>query len=48
MPANGLPNSLLAGADVVLTSYPMLRNDIGVLSRLSFAIAVYDEASRFP
>ena len=39
--------SLLAGADVVLTSYPMLRNDIGVLSRLSFAIAVYDEAHAF-
>ena len=39
--------SQLANADVVLTSYPMLRNDIGVLSRLSFAIAVYDEAHAF-
>lgn len=37
----------LANADVVLTSYPMLRNDIGVLSRLPFAIAVYDEAHAF-
>lgn len=39
--------SQLANADVVLTSYPMLRNDIGMLSRLSFAIAVYDEAHAF-
>lgn len=39
--------SQLANADVVLTSYPMLRNDIGMLSRLSFAIAVYDEAHTF-
>jgi len=39
--------SQLANADVVLTSYPMLRNDIGVLNRLSFAIAVYDEAHAF-
>lgn len=39
--------SQLANADVVLTSYPMLRNDIGMLSRLSFDIAVYDEAHAF-
>ena len=37
----------LANADVVLTSYPMLRNDISVFSHHSFAIAVYDEAHAF-
>ena len=34
-------------ADVVLTSYPMLRNDIDVLCRIPFAIAVFDEAHAF-
>lgn len=38
---------LLPFADVVLTSYPMLRNDIDKIARLHFSIAVYDEAHAF-
>ena len=38
---------LLPFADVVLTSYPVLRNDIGTLATLHFSIAVYDEAHAF-
>lgn len=37
----------LSKADIVLTSYPILRNDIAVLCRHHYAIAVYDEAHTF-
>ena len=37
-------DAALAGADVVLTSYGIVRNDIDDLARVPFALVVFDEA----
>ncbi|WP_053368822.1 DEAD/DEAH box helicase [Bacillus sp. FJAT-27245] len=37
----------LAGIDVVITSYPLLRKDIGTYERLKFHCVIFDEAQAF-